>query len=342
MTTRGKVLDTITPENKSSAEPYLGFLFDFNLTLTEEHTEHKYKNTMTDSQVYFNVKPFVKTALQAVLNKNHRLKILSENATPSLIERHLRASELTSKEISKIPIILGKKVEAALDSIVSWCNDEKRNNRKLTILYLDEDDSCITNILKKIIFDEWYLNNNIEFLSIPSQKSGLDNHLKAVKDIVSSTPENSNKILAELRQNNQIKIEEIKRERIEIENKDKVQAFQKIYQALYDGETTFWKSKSFLKGKENLSYEQMLQEITTHKNNKPHSRTQVAWQLAEKYKNNCSNIALFKEIHNKSYSKSGLFRQTRTIDAIFASFDELDKHSKGSRRTAKICHALRS
>lgn len=118
------------------------------------------------------------------------------------------------------------------------------------------------------------------------------------------------------------------------EQKQKVSAFEKIYQALYKGQT-IKKPKNFvntqLTGK-NLTYEGAYDLIQQHLLQKPNSRTAYAWELAKQHYDNCNsdNIELLKNIYEYSFAHSRLHR-ARVGGQIFYSSSDLKKYLNNAK-----------
>lgn len=125
-------------------------------------------------------------------------------------------------------------------------------------------------------------------------------------------------------------------------------AFKKIYNALYTGETGLFKS-NFMAGRENYTNDELMQDIK-----KDHSeRTGFALKLAQRYCQDYSyqNENLFTAIYKFSFANSSIFKRSCMLGiTIFSSFtlnkysviklnpDFIDKHPES--RSAKISFAL--
>lgn len=138
-------------------------------------------------------------------------------------------------------------------------------------------------------------------------------------------------------------------------SKKRLLAFKKIYQALYDGETTVWKGANFLADKKQFSDDQLIEAMNHKMDNNPRGRTARAWQLALKYYENnlAQNETLFTEIYKQSFSNSGLFKRSTVTGITFfsgASFnknvkliskEKIAQHENDNTRTSKIYRALK-
>ncbi len=116
----------------------------------------------------------------------------------------------------------------------------------------------------------------------------------------------------------------------------KLQAFKKIYAALYAGQTTIFKHASLLKEKK-LTIE-MIEKHVKGKNITD-NRSAFAWQLAQQFFAEChsGNKALFWAIHNWSYHHSGLFSRTKVKVK-----GETSGLTEGPTRSGRIVKALNS
>jgi hypothetical protein len=116
-----------------------------------------------------------------------------------------------------------------------------------------------------------------------------------------------------------------------------LRAFRKIYEALYEGQTSFFKTP-----KKQLSYDQ----IASYVKENPDSRTATAWKLAQLHHadTSTSNQDLFKSIHQYTFDRSScfsFFKQTKNFSAGYDAnmLDIIDQASDDSR-TGKIRNAL--
>ncbi len=143
-------------------------------------------------------------------------------------------------------------------------------------------------------------------------------------------------------------------------------AFQKIYNALYAGQTSFFKSSPTRPPAPQLPlYDKWLQcdprlpapiqaachlyenartdytlsvsqltKIQDYIKQHPDSRTAQALKLAKQYSNACSkdNEQLVRDIHKIAYQKSGLFKRSKTLDM---------QHVAENSRTWRIMQALK-
>ncbi len=115
-----------------------------------------------------------------------------------------------------------------------------------------------------------------------------------------------------------------------IDEKEKVAAFIKIYNALYVAQTSFFKKRGFLPNKDTVvSWGQIEAYAYDFKN----ARTAKAFALASAHykKISSSNTELLKEICKEGYSKSssvfGLFKRTKT------NLDDPKQVAKASSKT---------
>ncbi|MBA2710224.1 MAG: hypothetical protein H0U57_06505 [Tatlockia sp.] len=117
-----------------------------------------------------------------------------------------------------------------------------------------------------------------------------------------------------------------------------LRAFRKIYEALYEGQTSFFKTP-----KKRLSYNEIVKYSKEH----PTSRTAKAWELAQLHHHNptSENQKLFKSIHQYCFENSSsffsLFRQSRNFSRGYEGdlIDTIDNAHDDSR-TGKIRNAL--
>lgn len=136
----------------------------------------------------------------------------------------------------------------------------------------------------------------------------------------------------------------------------RVAAFKKIYTALREGQSGFFKT-NFVANHSQLSDEEMYQQILAHIAEKPDSRTAKAWALADRHYRNCShqNHVLFTEIYKYSFEKSGYFFKRSQITGVtfyssanlnqaaqaqFTSEQVVEAASKTGSRSAKIYRSL--
>lgn len=86
----------------------------------------------------------------------------------------------------------------------------------------------------------------------------------------------------------------------------KIAAFRKIYEALYEGQTSFFKTRGFYK---DPSMSLSLELIEDYACQHPSSRTATAWALAQKHYRNATatNAELFKAIHRYAHANSSSF-----------------------------------
>ncbi|KTD16521.1 hypothetical protein [Legionella jordanis] len=119
---------------------------------------------------------------------------------------------------------------------------------------------------------------------------------------------------------------------------EKILAFQKIYLALYDGQSSFFKRKSPLLCKPDLSIADITAYIKLH----PNGRSAMAWALARNSGDvNSSNENLFRAIHNYSFRHSssffGIFKQTKNFpDSHYQNIAAKIAHAPAHSRTGKI------
>ncbi|KTC72519.1 Ankyrin repeats (3 copies) [Legionella birminghamensis] len=115
-------------------------------------------------------------------------------------------------------------------------------------------------------------------------------------------------------------------------------AFRKIYTALYNGQSSFLKSASFLDKHENIT----LKLIDGYCREKPASRTSKAMVLAQKYVKDMTNIELVKEIHQYAYEHSGFFKRSPNRAKLnSARAQEAYINANADSRTGQIRSALR-
>ncbi|MBA3536160.1 MAG: hypothetical protein H0T84_06065 [Tatlockia sp.] len=119
-----------------------------------------------------------------------------------------------------------------------------------------------------------------------------------------------------------------------------VQAFRKIYTALYEGQSSLFKLNA--KHSE-LTIEKIKSYTTTY----PTSRSAKAWKLAQIHYENTSstNQVLFKSIHKYSFKNSStffsLFRQSNNFPADYATnIENKIEQASDDSRTGKIRNAL--
>lgn len=116
-----------------------------------------------------------------------------------------------------------------------------------------------------------------------------------------------------------------------------INAVEKIYNALYDGQTSFFKGS-----KKKLNYDELVSYSNTNKD----SRTAKAWELARQHYPNISadNQELFKSIHQYSYAHSSnffsLFKQSKNFSSGYDHINEKISQAADDSRTGKIRNAL--
>ncbi|WP_133138581.1 ankyrin repeat domain-containing protein [Legionella genomosp. 1] len=108
-----------------------------------------------------------------------------------------------------------------------------------------------------------------------------------------------------------------------------VEAFKKIYQALYKGQSSWLKSANFLEQHDKLTRGLIEQHISA----KPNCRSKKAAALAETYKDDINNIKLVQEIHSYSLDRSGFFSRTKNgaqlnSDQAQEAIDNADENSR--------------
>lgn len=103
-------------------------------------------------------------------------------------------------------------------------------------------------------------------------------------------------------------------------NKQKVEAFKKIYNALRDSQSGIFKHNFLTEEHEHLSDVEMLKTISDYARQNQDSRTAKAWELTTTHYANCKkeNLELVKEIHIASFErtwfgKSNLFSPSTPI-----------------------------
>lgn len=138
----------------------------------------------------------------------------------------------------------------------------------------------------------------------------------------------------------------------------RVAAFKKIYEALREGQSGFFKT-NFLAEHAGLSDEELYQQIKAHILEKPDSRSAKAWALANIHHGRCSadNPVLFTEVYKYSFQKSGyFFKRSNVLGMTFYSSKNLNQavtaagqltsdqvqaaEQKPGSRSAKIGRAL--
>jgi hypothetical protein len=119
-----------------------------------------------------------------------------------------------------------------------------------------------------------------------------------------------------------------------------IQAFRKIYNALYEGQSSLFKSKAD-------HNELTIEKIRSHIDKKPNSRSAEAWKLAQIHYENTSatNLDLFKSIHKYSFKHSStffsLFRQSINFPEGYSSnMEDKIEQARDDSRTGKISMAL--
>lgn len=135
------------------------------------------------------------------------------------------------------------------------------------------------------------------------------------------------------------------------------QAFRKIYKALYDGQSSFFKSNANWDKKTHLKSSDFINEVKQYANTHKESRTAKAWELAQQH---CQanavypgNVDLFREVYKWSFQKSGPFKKSNILRRPFYSSVSLNSQvpqltvedihaakNNESSRTAKIYRAL--
>lgn len=120
-------------------------------------------------------------------------------------------------------------------------------------------------------------------------------------------------------------------------------AFRKIYCALYHGQSSFFKrGLDSILNKKILSYQNIIKYCEDH----PNSRSAFALTLVMKYNHNVSsrNTALFQEIHHYALQHSGFFKRTCNFPAQLIHTEErtqeIIEKANLSSRTGQIRTAL--
>ncbi|KTC68042.1 Ankyrin repeats (3 copies) [Legionella birminghamensis] len=114
-----------------------------------------------------------------------------------------------------------------------------------------------------------------------------------------------------------------------------VEAFKKIYQALYAGQSSFFKSRNFIEQQEITK-----EVIQKHIDAKPESRSAKAVSLARRYMGNMESMELVREIHKYAYDNSGFFKCSPNSKNLYSedaqrAYEEADENSRtGQIRTA--------
>jgi hypothetical protein len=125
------------------------------------------------------------------------------------------------------------------------------------------------------------------------------------------------------------------------------QAFRIIYNALYEGQSSFFKSKASHCLAEKLT----AKDIISYVNLNPNSRSAFAWSLAKSEANYLnpyySNTFLFEQVHNYSYKHSSnffsLFKQSKNFPNGYENENTqaLIEKADDDSRTGMIRKALR-
>jgi hypothetical protein len=122
---------------------------------------------------------------------------------------------------------------------------------------------------------------------------------------------------------------------------NKIDNFKTIYKALYEGQSSLFKSWNSLADKADLTEA----EICTYVKENPNSRSATAWQLALKYEIKADKDKLFKKTHHYAYSQSssvfGLFKQSRFSENYVNLDTQISQAEQGSR-TDTIAGILQS
>lgn len=136
----------------------------------------------------------------------------------------------------------------------------------------------------------------------------------------------------------------------EVLTKNRLDAFSKIYKALRDGQASLFK-KNFLLFIESMADKTAEESIEANIKRNPHSRTAVAWKLADTYRTCChdNNQELLKAIYlacfdRSAFSKSSLsgislWKSSEVHNALNEKDITLEDRSHGSR-SGKIATAL--
>jgi hypothetical protein len=109
--------------------------------------------------------------------------------------------------------------------------------------------------------------------------------------------------------------------------KNQVAAFIKIYSALREAQSGFFKTDWIAKNNlKQIPVDDALALIEEH-SRKPNSRTQTAWKLAKKYKYEAvqENISLIKKIYAYGFSQSGLFKLSTSLHKTFIRSSALNE-----------------
>lgn len=108
-----------------------------------------------------------------------------------------------------------------------------------------------------------------------------------------------------------------------------VQTFYKIYYALRETEKGFFKTDWVAKNKiKTLDYWDAYALINEHANKKPGSRTQKAWELAQKHDSNCkaTNKEFLDEGYLYAFKNSGIFKVSTSLGKTFFRASSLKKY----------------
>ena len=112
----------------------------------------------------------------------------------------------------------------------------------------------------------------------------------------------------------------------EIFKREQVQAFVKIYYALRNAQSEFFKT-DWVKDNNinNLSLDDAYNLITGHAK-KPDSLTQKAWELVIKYKSDTSpeNINLIKNIYTYGFKQSGFFKRSTSFGHTYYTTSDVE------------------
>ncbi|MBA3536691.1 MAG: hypothetical protein H0T84_08800 [Tatlockia sp.] len=117
---------------------------------------------------------------------------------------------------------------------------------------------------------------------------------------------------------------------------NKLDNFKAIYKALYEGQSSCFKSWNSMVNKRDLTHSDIEQYIREN----PESRTAKAWQLADNYTNEQDYKKLFQKVHQYSFAHSsnvfGLFKRKQNFSEGYNNFETTIKSAAHGSRTSTI------
>ncbi len=131
------------------------FIFDFDLTLTKNHT---YQSPFRDNYqaagnnnaqvIADNLKPGVIEMFQSIWERGGQFVILTHNQYPELIQSHLtlNVNGLTPEEIENIMIIKTPLGTKKSDTFLNYLNEEKILSTVKRMAFLDDDERNISDM----------------------------------------------------------------------------------------------------------------------------------------------------------------------------------------------------